>query len=189
MYSNTFPLRKTTISQEKQIFTEKADALCTRNLHHLILFTIRIGKHNLIIKIIYSERNLFMSDCNQRDYKCMGSMAGTSGRMSCSNNNGSGCRNYQSMNPRNRNQNRNVCDKDATCSQCSQCNQRNNTRSEGNMHCHQMNEDIDNMPIAMGYVPWQHWKCIYEPEKAFSRYTIFEELDKPFMGCRGGKGR
>lgn len=130
-----------------------------------------------------------MSDCNQRDYKCMGSMAGTSGRMSCSNNNGSGCRNYQSMNPRNRNQNRNVCDKDATCSQCSQCNQRNNTRSEGNMHCHQMNEDIDNMPIAMGYVPWQHWKCIYEPEKAFSRYTIFEELDKPFMGCRGGKGR
>ncbi len=42
-------------------------------------------------------------------------------------------------------------------------------------------------PIAMGYVPWQHWHDIYEPEKALYRATIFMELDKPFSGYRGGR--
>lgn len=44
---------------------------------------------------------------------------------------------------------------------------------------------LEGMPLAMAYVPWQNWRKIYEPEKAFHRGTIFEELDKPFLG-RGG---
>lgn len=44
---------------------------------------------------------------------------------------------------------------------------------------------LEGMPLAMAYVPWQNWRKIYEPEKAFHTGTIFEELDKPFLG-RGG---
>lgn len=40
--------------------------------------------------------------------------------------------------------------------------------------------------LAMAYVPWQEWRNIYEPGKAFCRGTIFEELDKPFYGVGGG---
>lgn len=40
-------------------------------------------------------------------------------------------------------------------------------------------------PIAMSYVPWQEFKDLYPAEKALHRGTIFEELDKPFLGKRG----
>lgn len=42
------------------------------------------------------------------------------------------------------------------------------------------------LPIAMGYVPWQHFKDLYDIEKGFMQGTIFQELDKPFYGggCR-----
>lgn len=43
-------------------------------------------------------------------------------------------------------------------------------------------------PLAMAYVPWQSWCNIYDVEKGFHRGTIFEELDKPFLG-RGGCNR
>jgi hypothetical protein len=42
------------------------------------------------------------------------------------------------------------------------------------------------MPLAMAYVPWQQWQNIYEPCRALERGTIFEELDKPFLG-KGGR--
>ena len=42
------------------------------------------------------------------------------------------------------------------------------------------NLDIENMPIAMAYVPFQQWQNIYEPRQAFQRGTIFKELDLPF---------
>lgn len=44
------------------------------------------------------------------------------------------------------------------------------------------NNNCDNMPIAMAYVPWQKWKSTYDPEKALERGTIFPELDLPFSG-------
>ncbi|MDD3360224.1 MAG: spore coat associated protein CotJA [Hespellia sp.] len=37
----------------------------------------------------------------------------------------------------------------------------------------------------MAYVPWQDWKCPYAPLKGLMRGTIFEDLDKPFLG-KGG---
>ena len=41
------------------------------------------------------------------------------------------------------------------------------------------------MVLAMAYVPWQEWRNLYSAEKGFCRGTIFEELDKPFLG-KGG---
>lgn len=43
--------------------------------------------------------------------------------------------------------------------------------------------------VAMAYVPWQTLQEVYEPEVAFSRATLFPELDKPFTGgvCRNGR--
>ncbi|MBQ5321656.1 MAG: spore coat associated protein CotJA [Oscillospiraceae bacterium] len=34
----------------------------------------------------------------------------------------------------------------------------------------------------MAYVPQQKWQKIYSSEIGFTRGTIFEELDKPFLG-------
>lgn len=42
--------------------------------------------------------------------------------------------------------------------------------------------------IAMAYVPWQKWQDIYEPCKALEYGTIFQELNKPFLG-KGGRHR
>ena len=50
-------------------------------------------------------------------------------------------------------------------------------RTDGN----QMND----MPIAMAYVPWQEWRDLYTCEHAFHRGTVFAELDKPFKGMGG----
>lgn len=41
-------------------------------------------------------------------------------------------------------------------------------------------EDMDDMPIAMAYVPWQQWRNLYDPKEALKRGTIFKELDLPF---------
>lgn len=46
-------------------------------------------------------------------------------------------------------------------------------------------EHVDKMAPGMSYVPWQKWEDIYCMEKALERGTIFEQLDKPFMGGRG----
>lgn len=51
--------------------------------------------------------------------------------------------------------------------------------------CCDRDDVLEGMPLAMAYVPWQNWRKIYEPEKAFCRGTIFEELDKPFQGIGG----
>ncbi len=39
---------------------------------------------------------------------------------------------------------------------------------------------------AMAYVPFQQFGTIYPPDKGIERGTIFPELDKPFLGGRGG---
>lgn len=46
-------------------------------------------------------------------------------------------------------------------------------------------ENIDDFPVAMAYVPWQHFKGICENlEEGYLNGTIFPELDKPFTGRR-----
>ena len=46
----------------------------------------------------------------------------------------------------------------------------------------------NDMSLAMAYVPWQVWRDIYDAEKGFCKGTIFQELDKPFLG-KGGVRR
>ena len=47
-------------------------------------------------------------------------------------------------------------------------------------------DELNGMPLAMAYVPWQEWRNLYEAEKGFHKGTIFEELDKPFRGIGMG---
>jgi len=55
-----------------------------------------------------------------------------------------------------------------------------------NMNCDNNRNDtcIDNMPLAMAYVPMQRWKNVYNNDVALTRGTIFPELDLPFLGGR-----
>ncbi|MCI8768559.1 spore coat associated protein CotJA [Schaedlerella sp.] len=48
-----------------------------------------------------------------------------------------------------------------------------------------MDDPLYGMPIAMAYVPWQTWCGISDICEGFCAGTIFEELNKPFLG-RGG---
>ncbi len=45
---------------------------------------------------------------------------------------------------------------------------------------------MEDFPVAMAYVPWQNWHTVYDLERGLSCGTIFPELDKPFLGVRGG---
>jgi len=44
---------------------------------------------------------------------------------------------------------------------------------------------FESWPIAMAYVPWQSFRGIYEPGRAFEAGTIFSDLDLPFLGGGG----
>ena len=44
---------------------------------------------------------------------------------------------------------------------------------------------LEEMPLAMAYVPWQMWRNIYDAEKGFCNGTIFQELNLPFEGIGG----
>ena len=48
-------------------------------------------------------------------------------------------------------------------------------------------DPLAGLPLAMAYVPWQHWCSTYEPAEGHRRGTIFPELDLPFYGgaCSG----
>ncbi|MGM9636482.1 MAG: spore coat associated protein CotJA [Eubacteriales bacterium] len=44
--------------------------------------------------------------------------------------------------------------------------------------------------LAMAYLPYQKWDCLYEPAEALQNATLFRELNKPFLaGRRGGSGK
>ncbi len=45
-----------------------------------------------------------------------------------------------------------------------------------------MNDNLNDMPLAMAYVPWQTWGNLYEPCEALSQGTIFKELNLKFCG-------
>jgi len=42
----------------------------------------------------------------------------------------------------------------------------------------------DNAPVAMAYVPWQHFKMCENLEEGYQNGTVFPELIKPFLGRR-----
>lgn len=43
---------------------------------------------------------------------------------------------------------------------------------------------LNELPLAMAYVPLQRWQDIYQADEGFQRGTIFQELDLPFTGRR-----
>ena len=46
-------------------------------------------------------------------------------------------------------------------------------------------EHFDKYPIAMAYVPCQHFERMYDDlDKAYRIGTVFPELNKPFTGRR-----
>nr|WP_296437355.1 spore coat associated protein CotJA [uncultured Acetatifactor sp.] len=53
------------------------------------------------------------------------------------------------------------------------------------MHEHWKDDNFEDFPIAMAYVPWQKFERLYDDlEKGYCAGTIFPELDKPFTGRR-----
>ena len=42
---------------------------------------------------------------------------------------------------------------------------------------------LNDLPLAMAYVPRQEWKDIYDLAKGLNRGTIFAQLDLPFGGA------
>ncbi len=46
---------------------------------------------------------------------------------------------------------------------------------------------VDNLALAMAYVPMQQFKNVYELDEGLRYGTIFPELNKPFMGLKGGR--
>ncbi len=45
---------------------------------------------------------------------------------------------------------------------------------------------MDTFPLAMAYVPMQQFQSMYELDEALQNGTVFPELNKPFMGWKGG---
>ena len=41
---------------------------------------------------------------------------------------------------------------------------------------------VDNLPLAMAYVPMQSWEETYEPAEALMNGTVFPCLNLPFLG-------
>lgn len=58
----------------------------------------------------------------------------------------------------------------------------------GNSTSSSTSDDMTAFPaqvsVGMAYVPYQVWQNVYDPQVAIERGTIFEELDKPFIGER-----
>lgn len=59
------------------------------------------------------------------------------------------------------------------------------TRETRDIHRKQHSHELEDMPLAMAYVPWQKWCSIHKAEHGFCHGTIFKELDRPFRGIGG----
>lgn len=53
--------------------------------------------------------------------------------------------------------------------------------------CGKKSWPMENFALAMAYVPMQKFKSLYELDEALQHGTIFPELNKPFMGWKGGR--
>ncbi len=61
------------------------------------------------------------------------------------------------------------------------CQNFNNSCRKQHDECGHTRDGVDDMPLAMSYVPWQNWKETYETCKALSIGTIFPELNLPYL--------
>lgn len=58
------------------------------------------------------------------------------------------------------------------------------TQDSTKVRCETMPAFPTDACVGMAYVPFQTWVNVYEPSVGFERGTIFEALDKPFIGER-----
>ena len=63
------------------------------------------------------------------------------------------------------------------------CKMQNKYSDKNSTGCPEMN-----YKLGMVYSPYQEWQNIYPGEKALNEGTIFEELNKPFLGYKNNKG-
>lgn len=56
-----------------------------------------------------------------------------------------------------------------------------------NCNCFPKMESAKDMTLAMAYVPWQQYGNVFEPDKALQKGTLFPDLWKPYLGCKGGR--
>lgn len=66
------------------------------------------------------------------------------------------------------------------------CNQTRYNKCNSGMKPSCMESSMDTFPLAMAYVPMQRFTSVYELNEALKYGTIFPELNKPFMGSKGG---
>lgn len=60
----------------------------------------------------------------------------------------------------------------------------NNCRQD-HMDCdHHHEKGVDDLPLAMAYVPWQRWRKVCDGATGLAQGTIFQELVLPFYGDR-----
>lgn len=61
-----------------------------------------------------------------------------------------------------------------------------------NKHCDKdrdcNNKYLDEMPLAMAYVPWQKWRKVCDGAAGLAAGTIFQELILPFYGDKNNCG-
>lgn len=68
---------------------------------------------------------------------------------------------------------------------CDRCGSSDRDRYQENLKY----PHVEEMSLAMAYVPWQEWRCIYDGNKGLEAGTIFQELDMPFLGSTCGLRR
>lgn len=105
--------------------------------------------------------------CNSHSQNQSNMASGCNSCSSNQNNMTSGCNNHHQNQPR-------TCD--------SGC-ERPHYRPPENCADSISHIDMHNIPIGIGYVPWQKWRNVYALCEGLSQGTIFKELDYPFYGC------
>lgn len=114
----------------------------------------------------------FRGNMNQRNVQCRQNVCGMDDeRTGCGQNGSCGRSNCRMEEERSRG-----------CGSCGENVQRMmDSCADDSANCG--NDPIYGMPLAMGYVPWQQWRKIYNPEEGLCNGTIFPELNLQFFGC------
>ncbi len=111
----------------------------------------------------------------------------------CNNDNTSGMNNGCCNNDNTCEMNTGCCNNDNTsgmnsgcCNNDNSCEMNNSCCNNGmDVECMPSKKDpVSCMPLAMAYVPWQDYESIYSESEAWSKGTIFCQLDKDFMARR-----
>ena len=67
---------------------------------------------------------------------------------------------------------------------CAQTQQKKMCHARPSAPC--TRNDLSSFPLAMTYTPMQQFQTVYDIKEALKYGTIFPELNKPFMGWKGG---